>query len=78
MAEINIYGNKPSQGGAGNRTSSELRQSPVVVRQGDKERQVVVRKEQSFVKDYPTIRTFFENTSFEEICEANRTLIKKG
>ena len=41
---------------------NKLRESPinVKVQGGDKQREVVIKKEESFIKGYQTIRTFFE------------------
>ena len=43
------------------RDYTALRESPVMVRvqAGDKQREVVIKKEESFVKGYQTLHTFF-------------------
>ena len=52
------------------RDYNQLRESPVMVKvqAGDKQREVVVKKEDSFVKGYQSIHTFFESDEFKQVC----------
>lgn len=58
---------------------NKLRESPVNVKVqgGGKQREVVIKKEESFIKGYQTIRTFFEAAEFKQICELNSPYITK-
>ena len=44
---------------------------------GEVKRDVVIKKEESFIKDYPTIKTFFESQEFMQICKANKDFVER-
>ena len=56
---------------------NQLRESLVNVNvNAEKQKEVVIKKEESFIKGYQTMQTFFESKEYEHICDSNKHLMK--
>jgi hypothetical protein len=53
---------------------NNIRQSPVVMNVNSRPREVIIKREESFVKNYPTLHTFFESAEYQQIVLANKKL----